>query len=62
MAKAFLQTIKKRAEKRFSPASTFKIFNALFALNLGIVKNEEEIFYHYNNEKVFCQARKMTQI
>lgn len=49
-------------KKSFSPASTFKIFNALFALNLGIVKNKEEIFYHYNNEKVFCQARKMTQI
>lgn len=60
--KSFLTNDKKRAEKCFSPASTFKIFNALFALNLGIVKNEEEIFYHYNNEKIFCQARKMTQI
>lgn len=55
MAKAFLQTIKKSG-KSFSPASTFKIFNALFALNLGIVKNEEEIFYHYNNEKVFLPS------
>ncbi|EGK8113958.1 class D beta-lactamase, partial [Campylobacter upsaliensis] len=44
---------KKRAEKRFSPASTFKIFNALFALNLGIIQDEKEIFYFYNNEKVF---------
>ena len=56
MAKAFLQTIKKERKNAFLQRSTFKIFNALFALNLGIVKNEEEIFYHYNNEKVFLPS------
>lgn len=48
----------KRANERFSPASTFKIFNALFALNLGVIRDEKEIFYHYNNEKVFLPSWK----
>ncbi|EHO9375898.1 class D beta-lactamase [Campylobacter upsaliensis] len=56
--KSFLTNDKKRAEKRFSPASTFKIFNALFALNLGIIQDEKEIFYFYNNEKVFLPSWK----
>ncbi|EAL3918832.1 penicillin-binding transpeptidase domain-containing protein [Campylobacter upsaliensis] len=56
--KSFLANDKKRAEKRFSPASTFKIFNALFALNLGIIQDEKEIFYFYNNEKVFLPSWK----
>ncbi len=33
---------RERAEKRFVPASTFKIFNALIGLSAGSVKNAEE--------------------
>lgn len=33
-----------RCAKRFSPASTFKIPNALIALDLGTVKDEHEVF------------------
>ncbi|MBK1972752.1 class D beta-lactamase [Campylobacter sp. TTU-622] len=54
--KNFLSNDFKRANKAFSPASTFKIFNALIALNLKIVKNTEEIFYHYKGEKVFLKS------
>ena len=32
-----------RAERRFIPASTFKIFNSLVALDSGVVKDESEI-------------------
>jgi len=34
----------KRAQKRFSPASTFKIPHALFALDAGLVRDEFQIF------------------
>ncbi len=40
----------------FSPASTFKIFNALIALDNGVVKDTKEIFYHYRGEKVFLSS------
>ncbi len=33
-----------RAEKRYSPASTFKIPHTLFALDVGAVKNEVQVF------------------
>lgn len=33
-----------RAERRFTPASTFKIPHALFALDAGIVKDEFQVF------------------
>ncbi len=33
-----------RAKQTFSPASTFKIFNALIALDNGVVKDTKEIF------------------
>lgn len=45
-----------RAKIRFSPASTFKIYNSLIALNLGVVKNVDEIFYHYNGEKAYLKS------
>ncbi|MCW1361093.1 class D beta-lactamase [Campylobacter sp. CCS1377] len=45
-----------RANKAFSPASTFKIFNALISLDSGVIKNEKEIFYHYKGEKVFLPS------
>lgn len=35
---------KERAEKRFSPASTFKIPHALLALDAGVVRDEFHIF------------------
>ncbi|MBK1994232.1 class D beta-lactamase, partial [Campylobacter novaezeelandiae] len=54
--KNFLSNDFKRANEAFSPASTFKIFNALIALNLGIVKDTKEIFYHYKGEKVFLKS------
>lgn len=34
----------KRANKRFSPASTFKIPHTLFALDAGLVKDEFQVF------------------
>ncbi|EAI4483952.1 TPA: OXA-493 family class D beta-lactamase [Campylobacter lari] len=48
----------KKANKRILPASTFKIFNALIALNEGVVKDTNEIFYHYKGEKVFLPSWK----
>ncbi|HEY7884850.1 MAG TPA: class D beta-lactamase [Cellvibrionaceae bacterium] len=33
-----------RANKRFSPASTFKVPHTLFALNAGVVKDEFQVF------------------
>ena len=35
---------KARAQKRYSPASTFKIPHALFALDAGVVKDEFQVF------------------
>lgn len=35
---------KERAQKRYSPASTFKIPHALFALDAGVVKDEFQVF------------------
>ncbi|WP_126234851.1 OXA-184 family class D beta-lactamase [Campylobacter jejuni] len=48
----------KRAKQAFSPASTFKIFNALIALDYGVVRDTKEIFYHYKGEKVFLPSWK----
>ncbi|WP_337206882.1 class D beta-lactamase [Campylobacter molothri] len=45
-----------KAKERFSPASTFKIFNALIALNSHVVKDKSEVFYHYEGEKVFLPS------
>lgn len=47
---------KKRAEVQFYPASTFKIYSSLIALNTGAVKNVDDIFYKYNGEKVFLKS------
>lgn len=33
----------KRAEKRFVPASTFKIVNSLIGLHIGSIKNIDEV-------------------
>lgn len=42
-----------RAEKRFSPASTFKIPHTLFALDTGVVWNEYEVFKWDGVERSF---------
>lgn len=47
---------KERAEKRYYPASTFKIFNSLIALDSKVVNDVDEIFYTYNGEKVFLES------
>ncbi|MGH8174097.1 MAG: class D beta-lactamase [Rhodanobacteraceae bacterium] len=39
----FLVLDRVRAEKAFSPASTFKVFNAMVALETGAVKDEYEV-------------------
>lgn len=45
---------RKRAEKRYLPASTFNIANALLALDLQVVQDENELFswngQRYNNK------------
>lgn len=42
-----------RAEKRFSPASTFKIPHTLFALDAGVVRDEFEVFKWDGVERSF---------
>lgn len=48
----------KRANERFYPASTFKIFNSLIALSEGVVKDADEVFYKYNGENVYLDSWK----
>lgn len=38
---------------RLSPASTFKIFNALIALDSGVIKTKKEIFITIEVKKYF---------
>ena len=47
-----------RAAERFYPASTFKIFNSLIALGEGVVKDADEVFYHYSGEPVYLESWK----
>jgi len=44
---------RKRAQMRFSPASTFKIFNAMVALETGAVKDEYEVIRWDGVERQF---------
>lgn len=46
----------KRANKRYQPASTFKIFNSLIGLSTGAVKNVDEVFYIYDGSKMFLKS------
>ncbi|TLD84004.1 class D beta-lactamase [Helicobacter sp. MIT 11-5569] len=48
----------KRAATTYPPASTFKIYNSLFALDSGLVKNVDTIFYRYNGENVSFEVWK----
>ena len=46
-----------RANIRYTPASTFKIYNSLIALDTKTLNSTEDIFYHYNLKvaiKVTC--------
>ncbi|MHA4990378.1 class D beta-lactamase [Cetobacterium somerae] len=52
----FIGYNRKRAEERFYPASTFKIYNSLIGLHTGVVKDVDEVFYKYNGEKVFLKS------
>ena len=47
-----------RAAERFYPASTFKIFNSLIGLSEGVVKDADEVFYHYSGEPVYLESWK----
>ncbi len=46
---------KQRCEKQFIPASTFKIFNSLAALEAGIIKDEYEVF-KWDGEKRWVES------
>lgn len=47
---------KDRAEKRFVPASTFKIPNSLIGLSVGAVKSVDEILPYKGHPKPFIKA------
>ncbi len=51
-----------RANQRFYPASTFKIFNSLIGLYEKAVKDVDEVFYKYNGEKFFSNLGLKTLI
>lgn len=53
---SFIGYNENRAEERFYPASTFKIYNSLIGLETGAVKNVDKVFYKYNGEKVFLES------
>ena len=52
-ADSVLVSDEKRAAMRFSPTSTFKIAHSLIALDLGIVKNVNEIFFIYDGHSQY---------
>lgn len=46
---------KQKSYSLMIPASTFKTYNSLIALENKVIKDEYEIFFKYNNEKVFLE-------
>ena len=54
----FIGYNKKRGEKLYCPASTFKIMNSLIGLETGAVKSVDEVFYKYDGGKVFLDSWK----
>lgn len=54
----FISNNVKRVKVRYMPASTFKIYNALFGLDLGVVRDNKEIFYRYHGEPVSIESWK----
>ncbi|MEP6511448.1 MAG: class D beta-lactamase [Dokdonella sp.] len=70
-ANRYLVFDRKRAESRFSPASTFKLFNALVALDTGAVKDEYEVirwdgvkrhFDNWNRDQSLASAMKFSAV
>ena len=70
-ADRYLVFDRKRAETRVSPASTFKLFNALVALDTGAVKDEYEVirwdgvkrhFYNCNRDQSLASAMKFSVV
>lgn len=53
---AYIGYNKDRAEKRFVPASTFKIPNSLIGLSVGAVKSVDEILPYRGHPKPFTKA------
>ena len=47
-----------RAQEQLYPASTFKLFHALIGLDKGVVRSVDDVFYHYQGEKVFLESWK----
>lgn len=47
-----------RANIRYTPASTFKIYNSLIALDTKTLNSTENIFYHYKGEKAYLESWK----
>ncbi|RAX58429.1 hypothetical protein CCZ01_03160 [Helicobacter monodelphidis] len=47
-----------RSKIRYMPASTFKIYHSLFALDSGIIPNVDKNFYHYSGESVAIESWK----
>ncbi len=47
---------KVRAEKRFVPASTFKIPNSLIGLSVGVVTNADQVLPYRGDPRPFVQA------
>ena len=41
------------AEKRYAPASTFKVPHSIIALELGVLPNETENFFHYDGRSQY---------
>ena len=48
----------KEAEKRYYPASTFKIYDILIELESCVIKDENELFYKYDGKDIFLESWK----
>jgi beta-lactamase class D len=55
-AQKYIGHDKDRAEKRFVPASTFKIPNSLIGLSVGAVKSVDEVLPYRGHPKPFIKA------
>lgn len=47
---------RERGEKKFPPASTFKIPNTLIGLSIGVIKDPDKIYYRYSGGKMFLKS------
>ncbi len=55
-ANTYIGHDKARAERRYSPASTFKIPNSLIGLSVGAVKSVDEVLPYKGNPQPFIKA------